>query len=48
MPDLYAERMPKDGVLKPEHIAENYWRIHCQPRDAWTFEMDLRPYMETW
>lgn len=48
IPKVYAERMPKDGILKPEHIAENYWRIHCQPRDAWTFEMDLRPYMETW
>ena len=48
MPDLYAERMPKDGILMPEHVAENYWRIHAQPRDAWTFEMDLRPYMETW
>lgn len=48
MPALYAERMPKDGILMPEHIAENYWRIHGQPRDAWTFEMDLRPYMETW
>lgn len=48
IPKVYAERMPKDGILKPEHIAENYWRIHCQPRDAWTFEMDLRPYLETW
>ncbi len=48
MPQIYAERMPKDGILKPEHIAENYWRLHVQPRDAWTFELDLRPYMETW
>ncbi|MDN5938122.1 MAG: SDR family oxidoreductase [Salinisphaera sp.] len=30
------------------HIAENYWQLHVQPRDAWTFELDLRPYMETW
>jgi short-subunit dehydrogenase len=35
-----------DGILQPSHIAENYWNLHCQPRDAWTFEMDLRPYME--
>lgn len=48
MPSVYAERMPKEGILKPDHIAENYWQIHCQPRDAWTFEMDLRPYMENW
>lgn len=48
LPQLYAERMPKDGILKPEHIADNYWQLHSQPRDAWTFELDLRPYMETW
>lgn len=48
MPKLYAERLPQGGILSPEHVAENYWHLHVQPRDAWTFEMDLRPYMETW
>jgi len=48
LPQVYAERMPRDGILQPEHIAENYWQLHAQPRDAWTFELDLRPYMETW
>lgn len=48
MPQMYAERMPKGGILKPEHIAESYWQLHVQPRDAWTFELDLRPYMENW
>ena len=38
----------QDGILNPEHIAENYWHLHTQPRDAWTFELDLRPYMERW
>jgi short-subunit dehydrogenase len=47
-PKIYAEKMPKEGIMQPEHIAENYWLLHQQPRDAWTFEMDLRPYMETW
>jgi hypothetical protein len=37
-----------DGILDPDHIAENYWHIHRQPRTAWTFEMDLRPYREAW
>ena len=23
-----------------------YWMLHQQPRDAWTHELDLRPYME--
>ena len=29
-------------------IAENYWRLHLQPRSAWTHELDLRPWMESW
>jgi NAD(P)-dependent dehydrogenase (short-subunit alcohol dehydrogenase family) len=38
----------RDGILDPEAIAEAYWQLHCQPRSAWTHEMDLRPWMETW
>lgn len=36
------------GILHPEHIAEAYWWLHRQPRDAWTFELDLRPSVEKW
>ena len=46
-PERYALK-EQDGILNPEHIAENYWNLHTQPRDAWTFELDLRPYMEKW
>ncbi|MEA3099787.1 SDR family oxidoreductase [Caballeronia mineralivorans] len=46
-PDRYALKS-QDGILSPDHIAENYWYLHQQPRDAWTFELDVRPYMETW
>ena len=46
-PERYALK-EQDGILNPEHIAENYWHLHQQPRDAWTFELDLRPYMERW
>ena len=35
-------------ILNPDHIAQNYVMLHNQPRDAWTFELDLRPYKETW
>ena len=45
-PERYALK-EQDGILNPEHIAEQYWQIHCQPRDAWTHELDLRPWMET-
>ena len=46
-PERYALK-EQDGILNPDHIAENYWSLHTQPRDAWTFELDLRPYMERW
>jgi short-subunit dehydrogenase len=46
-PDRYSLK-ENDGILNPEHIADNYYMLHAQPRDAWTFELDLRPYMEKW
>ncbi len=46
-PEKYATK-DQDGILDPEHIAENYWYLHSQPRDAWTFELDLRPWNERW
>ena len=44
-PERYALK-EQDGILNPEHIAESYWMLHQQPRDAWTHELDLRPWME--
>lgn len=38
----------QDGILNPEHIADAYWSLHAQPRDSWTHELDLRPWMEAW
>ena len=46
-PERYALK-DKAGILDPEAIAENYWQLHCQPRSAWTHELDLRPWMEPW
>ncbi len=44
-PERYALKT-QDGILNPDHIADAYWMLHNQPRDAWTHELDLRPYME--
>ncbi|MGE8386475.1 MAG: SDR family oxidoreductase [Pseudomonas sp.] len=46
-PERYALK-DQDGILDPAHIADSYWFLHAQPRDAWTFELDLRPWMERW
>lgn len=45
-PERYALKA-QDGILQPDHIAAQYWMLHRQPRDAWTHELDLRPWMET-
>lgn len=47
-PDIFERRKSADGLLAPDAIAETYWQIHKQPRSAWTFETDLRPWSETW
>ncbi len=46
-PERFAER-PDDGIMQPDQLAEIYWQLHCQPRAAWTFETDVRPYVEQW
>ena len=44
-PERYALKA-QDGILNPEHIAQQYVMLHRQPRDAWTHELDLRPWCE--
>jgi short-subunit dehydrogenase len=46
-PERYALK-DREGILSPEHIADSYWYLHTQPRDTWTFELDLRPWIEKW
>lgn len=46
-PQAYALK-DSDGILSPDHIADMYWMLHAQPRDAWTHELDLRPWIEKW
>jgi NAD(P)-dependent dehydrogenase (short-subunit alcohol dehydrogenase family) len=46
-PDRYVIKA-QDGIVSLDSIAELYWQIHQQPRNAWTHEMDIRPWMETW
>ncbi len=46
MPQVAEQRGP-DGLLDIDAIAETYWQIHRQHRSAWTHEVDLRPFKES-
>lgn len=42
------ETIKDDMLMNPGSVAEAYWYLHNQKRDAWTFELDIRPYAERW
>lgn len=46
-PERYALK-DQDGIVSPDAIADAYWAIHQQPRNAWTHETELRPWLEAW
>jgi NAD(P)-dependent dehydrogenase (short-subunit alcohol dehydrogenase family) len=46
VPQLKIER-GADGLLNIDAIAEAYWYLHTQHRSAWTHELDLRPFKES-
>ncbi len=35
-----------DDLLHPDEIARSYLHIHRQQRSAWTWEVELRPWVE--
>lgn len=45
--DARAAGRGEDGMLLPEAIADTYLMIHRQHRSAWTWEVELRPWVET-
>ena len=49
-PAIHADAPPPppDSLIDLDTVAEAYWTLHAQPRDGWTHEMDLRPYVERW
>jgi NAD(P)-dependent dehydrogenase (short-subunit alcohol dehydrogenase family) len=44
--DIGQQKGP-DGLLDPDAIADSYWYLHTQHRSAWSQELDVRPYAET-
>ena len=39
---------PDDFFIKPAAIAEEIWHVAHQERSAWSFNVELRPFRETW
>src|SRR6201989_111078 len=37
-----------DLLMPPSSVAASYWQLYQQPRSAWTFEMEIRPFGEKW
>ena len=35
-------------LMRPDAVADAYWQLYQQPRDAWTFELEIRPFGEKW
>ncbi|OUS24289.1 short-chain dehydrogenase [Gammaproteobacteria bacterium 45_16_T64] len=44
----YNNLIDKDGIVNTDDLAKNYVMLHEQPRSAWTFELDVRPWVENW
>jgi NAD(P)-dependent dehydrogenase (short-subunit alcohol dehydrogenase family) len=42
------DNLDPNRLMRPEAVAESYWRLYQQPRDAWTFEQEIRPFGEKW
>ena len=44
--DARAKERGADGMLLPDEIAKNYLHVYRQHRSAWTWEVELRPWVE--
>jgi NAD(P)-dependent dehydrogenase (short-subunit alcohol dehydrogenase family) len=42
------ENLDPNRLMRPAAVAEAYWQLYQQPRDAWTFEQEIRPFGEKW
>ena len=42
------DNLDPNRLMRPAAVAEAYWQLYQQPRDAWTFELEIRPSGEKW
>lgn len=43
-----VENLDPNRLMRPAAVGEAYWQLYKQPRDAWTFEQEIRPFGEKW
>ena len=46
--EFWYKRLKNGGVIEPDNIANAFVYLSKQKKNAWTFEMDLRPWDEKW
>src|ERR1700747_426317 len=46
--DEAMKNLDVERLMRPAAVAETYWQLYQQPRDAWTFEQEIRPFGEKW
>ena len=48
MREIHGDAYDPGKLANPADVAESYWHAHLQPRSAWSNEVELRPFTETW
>jgi len=46
--DAALANLDPGRLMRPGSVAEAYWQIYQEPRDAWSFEREIRPFAEKW
>jgi len=48
MRERYGDKYDPQELANPDDVAETYWLTYQQPKTAWSNEVEIRPYTETW
>lgn len=46
--DQALDNLDPNRLMPPASVAEAYWALYQQPRTAWVFEQEIRPFGEKW
>lgn len=46
--DYMGDKFDPELTSNCDDVAESYWWVHRQPKSAWSNEIEIRPYTETW